>query len=419
MAPHLISHVLLALVVIIVAARALATVFRRFNQPAVIGEMVAGVLLGPSVLGRLSPDAASFVLPSEVASYLGVIAQVGVVLFIFLVGLELDASLVRRRPGASVAVSIASIALPFGLGVVLATQIHGSLAPKGVPLHVFAVFIGVSMSITAFPVLARILTDRRLQRTQLGVLALTCAAFNDVIAWCLLALVVGIANADPSRAAVTLGLSGGFVAAMLLVVRPFVVRLVRSYDGKRHDSQTALAAVLVGLLTCALVTEVIGIHPLFGAFAFGAIIPSDSELARDLEARLTDVVVVMLLPVFFAFTGMRMQIGLVQGASSWLVCALIIVLATLGKVGGTFAAARVSGIAPREALGLGVLMNTRGLMELVALNIGLDLGVITPTLFAMLVLMALVTTFATAPILALTGSATPQKDAEEREPAAT
>jgi Kef-type K+ transport system membrane component KefB len=374
--------------------------------------MVAGVLLGPSLLGRLSPACTGFLLPPEVAPYLGVIAQVGVVLFIFLVGLELDARVVRQRPAASVAVSIASIALPFGLGVVLATQIHESLAPRGVPLHVFALFIGVSTSVTAFPVLARILTDRRMQKTSLGVLALTSAAFNDVIAWCLLALVVGVAQAEPSRAAVTVALSVVFVAAMLLVVRPIVLRLVRSYDGTRHDPRTALAGVLVGLLTSAIVTEVIGIHALFGAFAFGAIIPHDSELARDVEARLTDVVVVLLLPVFFAFTGMRTQIGLVQGGGQWLLCALIIVIATAGKVGGAFVAARLSGIGHREALSLGVLMNTRGLMELVALNVGLDLGIVSPTLFAMLVVMALVTTFATAPILELLGATTPEPTVE-------
>lgn len=399
--PNLLSHVLFALVVIILTARALGSVFTHLRQPAVIGEMVAGVLLGPSLLGRLFPAAAGFLLPPGVASYLEVIAQVGVVLFIFLVGLELDGTLLKNQPGASVVVSIASIAVPFGLGAAFAIRIHGSLAPTGVPLGVFALFIGVSMSVTAFPILARILTDRGMQRTPLGVLALTCAAINDVIAWCLLALVVGVAQAEPSRAAITIALSVVFVAAMVLIVRPFVARLVRAYDPARHDPRTALAGILVGLLGCALVTDVIGIHPLFGAFAFGAIVPHDSELARDVEARLTDVVVVLLLPVFFAFTGLRTQIGLVRGAGQWLLCAGIIAVATAGKVGGTFVAARLCGLERRESVSLGVLMNTRGLMELVALNVGLDLGVITPTLFAMLVLMALVTTFATSPVLEL------------------
>ena len=257
------------------------------------------------------------------------------------------------------------------------------------------------MSVTAFPVLARILTDRRMQKTPLGVLTLTCAAFNDVIAWCLLALVVGVAKADAGRASVTVALSVAFVGVMLLVVRPVVLRIVRSYDRERHDPRTALAGALAGLLSSALITDVIGIHPLFGAFAFGAIIPHDSELAHDVEARLTDVVVVLLLPIFFAFTGMRTQIGLVVGAGQWLTCGLLILVATAGKVGGAFVAARLSGIERSDALSLGVLMNTRGLMELVALNIGLDLGVVSPTLFAMLVLMALATTLATSPILAV------------------
>ena len=273
--------------------------------------MVAGVLRGAARRGRLSPQAAAILLPSEVASYLSVIAQVGVVLFIFLVGLELDGSVVRQRPRAALAVSIASILVPLGLGAILATQIHARFAPSGVPLGAFALFIGISMAVTAFPVLARILTDQRMQKTRLGVLALTCAAFNDVFAWCLLALVVGVARSEPSRAAVTVALSIAFVATMLFVVRPLVARFVRSYDADpgRRDSQTALAAVLVGLLACAIVTDVIGIHALFGAFAFGAIIPADSELARNVEARLTDVVVVLLLPVFFAFTGCARKSG--------------------------------------------------------------------------------------------------------------
>jgi Kef-type K+ transport system membrane component KefB len=253
------------------------------------------------------------------------------------------------------------------------------------------------MSVTAFPVLARILADRKMQRSPLGALALACAAVDDVTAWCLLAFVVGIARAHASTASITLGLSVAFGAFMVGVVRP----LVRRSLARRDPSPNVLAIVLAGLLASALVTEAIGVHALFGAFVFGAIIPHDSALARAIADKLTDFVVVLLLPAFFAFTGLRTSLGLVHGREAWLACALITFVATAGKLGGAFVAARSSGIATREAASLGILMNTRGLMELVVLNVGLDLGIVSPTLFAMLIVMAVVTTFATTPVLQL------------------
>jgi Kef-type K+ transport system membrane component KefB len=250
-------------------------------------------------------------------------------------------------------------------------------------------------------VLARILSDRGLQRTRLGIVALTCAALNDAMAWCLLALVVSVAKASRREALKTAVFTGVFVAAMFFIARPLIRRWSSRLSPEQTASRSTLGLVCIGLLAAALTTEAIGIHALFGAFLFGALIPHDSDLARDLTVRLNDAVVVLFLPVFFAFTGMRMQIQLVSGAEAWLVCGAIILVATLGKFGGSYVAARLAGLPRRDSATIGVLMNTRGLMELVVLNVGLDLGVISPALFAMLVIMALVTTFATSPMLSL------------------
>ncbi len=251
---------------------------------------------------------------------------------------------------------------------------------------------------TAFPVLARILTDRGMQRSRLGVIALTCAAVDDVSAWCLLAFVVSVVRPDQQGALLTLGLVLVYVLLMLVCVRPLLARYVAKHDAGGL-TRSSLGLVLLGLLLSALATEAIGIHALFGAFLFGALIPHDSRLARELGERVESVTLALFLPAFFAFTGMRTQIGLLGGTEDWLWCALIVLVASLGKFGGSFAAARLTGLATRDALALGVLMNTRGLMELIVLNVGLDLGVLTPKLFAMLVIMAVVTTLATSPIL--------------------
>ncbi len=327
------------------------------------------------------------------------IAQVGVILYMFLVGLELDTGLLRHRAHASVAVSHASIIAPFLLGSALALWLHPSFAPAGVPFTVFALFMGVSLSVTAFPVLARILTDRGMQGTRMGSIALACAAVDDVTAWCLLAFLVSVVQAEPGRVLVTVGLTAAFIVAMLVLVRPAVRHLALLRDSQRALSQITFTVVCVGLLLSALATESIGIHALFGAFLLGALVPHDSALARDVRTRVEDLVLVLLLPAFFAFTGIRTQIGLVHGGGDWLLCAVIIGVASLGKFGGSAVAARLTGLGWRQAASLGILMNTRGLMELIVLNLGLDLGVLSPKLFAMLVLMALVTTFATTPIL--------------------
>jgi Kef-type K+ transport system membrane component KefB len=342
----------------------------------------------------------AYVLPASVAPFLAVLSQIGVILYMFLVGLELDLGLLRDRTRATVAISHASIAVPFLLGSALSLLLYPLVSSSDVPFTAFALFCGVSMSVTAFPVLARILTDRNIQRTRVGMLALTCAAVDDVTAWCLLAFVVSVVNARVENAVRTVALTLVFIAAMLLVVQPFARRLAR-WQESRTFTKGVMTFVFVALLGSALLTEAIGIHAVFSAFLLGLVIPHDSAVARALSAKLEDVVVVLLLPAFFAYTGMRTQIGLVSGATNWLLCALIIATASAGKFGGSCVAARATGLSWRDAAAVGVLMNTRGLMELIVLNIGLDLHLISPTLFAMMVLMSLATTVATTPIVDL------------------
>jgi Kef-type K+ transport system membrane component KefB len=397
--PGVLLHVLLALLVIVIAARILGAIFRRLHQPQVMGEVIAGLLLGPSFLGWLAPEVSSQLLPPAVTPFLAVIAQVGIILFMFLVGLELDTDLLRQRTQASIAISHASIVVPFLLGAGLALWLYPRFADGGISFTAFALFIGVAMSVTAFPVLARILTDTRMQTSRMGVVALACAAVDDVTAWCLLALVVGVARAQPGRVLVTVGAAIAFILFVLVIARKGAVWLVRRPTSQGRTTQQVFATVCVSLLVSALVTERIGIHALFGAFLLGAVVPHDSQLARDIRERCEDLVVVLFLPVFFAFTGMRTQAGLLKEPADWLVCVVIILIASAGKFGGSFIAARITGSDSREAASLGVLMNTRGLMELVVLNVGLDLGVLSPSLFAMFVLMAVVTTLATTPIL--------------------
>lgn len=398
-AQDVLFHVLLALVVIVAAARACGALVARLHQPPVMGEVLAGILLGPSLLGQISPAAMHYLQPPAIAPILSNIAQVGVMLFMFLVGLELDTARLGRRTRAMIVISQVSIVVPFLLGMGLAVILYPRLSSAGVPFTVFSLFLGVSLSVTAFPVLARILTDRGLQGSDLGLVALSCAAVGDVTAWCLLAFVTAVASAALSSAWITFALSALYVAVMLGVVRPLVVRAVRAQELRGSVSQGAIALAIAGMLVSALATEAAGIHAIFGAFLAGALIPHDSRLAQTLTRALADLVVVLFLPVFFASTGMRTEIGLVSGAAQWLLCGLIIVTASAGKFGGTFAAARAMGFGGRDAAALGVLMNTRGLMELIVLNVGLERGILSPTLFAMLVLMAVVTTFATTPLL--------------------
>lgn len=410
------SQVLLALVAVIVAARVVGALFRMLRQPPVVGEVVAGILLGPSLLGRVAPGISEAVLPAAVAPSLQIIAQLGVLLFMFMVGLELDTALLRKRTYATLTISHASIVVPFVLGAGAALVVYPRFGLPAVPFDTFALFLGVSLSVTAFPVLARILSDQGLTRTELGVIAISCAAVDDVTAWCLLALLVSVAKASGAEALRTLALTAAYVVVMLTAVRPLVGRLVAKQELRKKVTPDATALVLVGLLLSALASEYAGIHALFGAFLLGAIIPHGSLLGRSLLAKLEDWVVMLLLPAFFAYTGLRTRIDLVSGLESWLFCAGLTLVASAGKFGGSFCAGRLAGLGWRDAAAVGVLMNTRGLMELIVLNVGLDLGVISPTLFAMLVLMAIATTFATTPLLQLLRRTSAHADHGEHVP---
>jgi Kef-type K+ transport system membrane component KefB len=394
-------RLLLAIAVVVIAARVVGALFRRIGQPQVMGEIVAGIILGPSVLGAVWSGSQQHLFNAQVLPFLDVLAQVGLIFFMFLIGVELDVRLIRGRGQAAALVSHVSIVLPFVSGIALAYAIFTRLGSPTGRFTPFALFLGASMSITAFPVLARILTERGLHRTRLGTVTITCAAVDDVTAWCMLAVVVAIASAHGVGSAVlTIALAAAFITFMIAVVRPIVGGLERYFDDHERLSGSMLALLLVGLLLSALATDRIGIHAIFGAFLFGAIMPHHSTFISEITNKLEDFAVVFLLPLFFAFSGLRTEIGqLGADPGLWLICALITLVAIGGKWGGSTIAARVVGLSWRESLGLGILMNCRGLTELVILNIGLDLGVIPPTLFAMLVIMALVTTFMTTPIL--------------------
>ncbi|TCO44752.1 cation:proton antiporter [Actinocrispum wychmicini] len=391
------AKLLFAVPVIFVACRVVAWLFGRIGQPPVIGEIVAGILLGPSLLGWVWPAGYGWLFPAYLAPAINMLAQVGLVLFMFLVGHELNLALLRRRTRAAVMVSHASIALPFLAGILLALQMYKPLG-GGVQPTAFALFIAVSMSITAFPVLARILTDRKMNGQPLASLALTCAAVDDVTAWCLLALVTAIATGTSVAAtALTVLLSLVFFALMIFVVRPLLDRLLAR---RVIPDGAVLPVLLAGLMLAALATNSIGIHPIFGAFLFGVITPRGVLKVERATDQMRGLTMTFLLPLFFVYTGLRTKFGLLGddwGLWGW--CALITAVAIVAKWAGSLGAARLSGVGWRESWGIGALMNCRGLTELVVLNIGLDLKIISPTVFAMLVIMTLVTTMLTAPAL--------------------
>ncbi|WP_394847169.1 cation:proton antiporter [Pendulispora brunnea] len=401
-ASHATLHLLGALVALLLTSALLGAICRRIHQPPVIGEILAGICLGPSLLGRFAPAVQHALLPPDVAPQLGTLSQIGVVLFMFLVGLELDTSIIRSHSHSTLSISHASIIVPFVLGTVAAIWLYPTFGTPTASFTVFTLFLGVSLSVTAFPVLARILTDNSLNQSPMGVVALTCAAVDDVTAWCLLALVVGVAKASAWDAAVTCASSLAYIAVLFWFVRPAISRWVRAQGEHTRFARTAITGVLLALLVSSLITEHIGIHAIFGAFLLGAIIPHDSWVARAMKSRFHDLVVVLFMPAFYALVGMRTQLALLDGGSQWLTCGVIILLACTGKFGGSYFAARIAGLQKRDAASIGILMNTRGLMELVVLQVGFDLGIISPTLFAMMVVMALVTTFLTSPLLRLT-----------------
>jgi Kef-type K+ transport system membrane component KefB len=403
---HPLSRLLLQLLVVIALAQVAGRLCKRIGQPAVVGEIIAGILLGPSLLGLLAPEAFAFVFPADSMGALRLLSQVGVCLFMFVVGMELDVRQVRRNSHVAIAVSHVGIAFPFVLGVLLAYFLFSELAGTGTAFTSFALFMGISMSITAFPVLARILHERDISRTFLGSTAMTCAAVDDVTAWTILAFVVAIASAS-SLVSFSLNtlLVLAFIAIMILGIGRALPRLLGSDRMTREEpSHGTLGIVACLVIAASLTTEVIGIHALFGAFLAGAMMPDVDGFRRRISARILAFSSVLLLPLFFAFTGLRTEVGLLGDFQEWSICLLITAVATLGKLGGSAAAARFAGMPWVESLKLGALMNTRGLMELIALNIGYDLGILSPRIFTMLVIMAVLTTMMTGPLLTLFGT---------------
>lgn len=386
---------------ILAAARLIGWLFRKIHQPRVIGEMVAGILLGPSLFGWVAPGFHETLFPAASLGYLSALSYVGLLLFMFLVGLELDLTHLRELGRAAIVTSQVSIILPFVFGSLFALYLYPRLSEPSVNVVGFVLFMGAAMSVTAFPVLARILTEHNMLRTRIGSVAITCAAVDDVTAWCILAGIIVIVRSSSSALPLWLMLTGlvGFVLLMLLVVRRVVVSLKSLYQKRGSLTADTIAIILLLVLTSSLITESLGVHALFGAFLAGVVMPRHPGLSRELSQKFEAVVVVLLLPIYFALTGLRSSFFLIAGARMWFYAAAIIVLAVAGKWGGSMISARMNGMTWRESAAVGVLLNTRGLVELVILNIGLDLGVLSPALFSMMVLMALVTTLMTTPLL--------------------
>jgi Kef-type K+ transport system membrane component KefB len=392
--------ILIEVLVVIGGSRLVGWIFRSIDQPLVIGEIVAGIALGPSLLGWLAPDLSALLFPASAIPFLNVLSQIGLIFFMFLIGLELDPKYLSGNLKTAVVTSGVSILVPFTLAGILSLVIYPIVSNSSVSFTAFALFLGAAMSITAFPVLARIITENNLQNTRLGTLALTCAAVDDVTAWCLLALAIAVTRTNSMVGAIPIIIySLIYIGGMLTIGRWLLGRLSTYYDRTGKLSQLMLAAIYMAVVSSALITEAIGIHLIFGAFLMGAAMPKNPGLVREIAQKTEDFVLIFLLPVFFAYSGLKTQVGLLNSLDLWLLCAAILGVAIVGKYFGTYYAARSCQIDRQEASALGWLMNTRGLTELIVLNIGLELGVISPILFTMLVIMALVTTFMTSPLL--------------------
>ena len=400
--PNLFTLVL-QIAVILAVCRLVGAAFRWINQPRVVGEMFAGILLGPSFLGWLVPGVSAYLFPPNSLGYLNALSEIGIVIFMFLVGLGIDSKELKGHGHSAVLISHVSITAPFVLAAFLSLYLYPRLSDDSVTFSSFALFMGAAMSMTAFPVLARILSERDLLTSPLGTIAIACAAVDDVTGWCILAYIVALVHAAKTGGPTWIILAGivGFGVLMLYVVRPLLRSFEVSYNRRGELTESMRALLLLLVLISALVSERLGLHLLFGAFLMGAIMPKEPRLVKYIVDRCETITVTLLIPLFFAFTGLRTNVGLVKGRDMWFYCGLIIVVATIGKLGGSMSACLLTGMSSRESAGLGILMNTRGLMELVILDIGLDIKVISPALFSMMVLMALFTTFLTTPLLQL------------------
>jgi Kef-type K+ transport system membrane component KefB len=385
---------------IILVARVFGWVFKKIGQPSVIGEIIAGIVLGPSLLGLYFPEFSTALFPVESLGNLKFLSQIGLILFMFVIGMELDLKVLKNQANEAVVISHASIVIPFALGIGLAYYVYDQFAPVGVKFLSFALFMGIALSITAFPVLARIVQERGIHKTKLGSIVITCAAADDITAWCILAVVIAIVKAGTFVSSLyIIVLAVLYVLAMIYIVKPFLKRIGDLYGSKDSIVKPVVAIFFLVLIISSYATEVIGIHALFGAFMAGAIMPDVPKLRTIFIEKVEDVALILLLPLFFVFTGLKTEIGLLNDPYLWKVTGFIILVAVVGKFVGSALAAKFVGQNWRDSLTIGALMNTRGLMELIVLNIGLELKVLTPEVFTMMVIMALVTTFMTGPAL--------------------
>jgi Kef-type K+ transport system membrane component KefB len=399
---HPLAILLAQIITIITVARLLGWICKKIGQPTVIGEIVAGIILGPSLLGMYFPEFSAALFPAKSLSNLNFISQIGLILFMFIIGMELDLKMLKNKGKDVVIISHASIIVPFALGMILAYFTYNVFAPPGVQFSSYSLFLGIAMSITAFPVLARILQERRLQNTRIGAMVITCAAADDVTAWCLLAAVIAIVKAGSFVSSLyIIALAASYVFVMMRFIRPLLKRMANAPSLNEQISKPLVATFFITLILSAYATELIGIHALFGAFMAGVVMPGGPRLKNIIIEKVQDITLLLLLPLFFVYTGLRTEIGLLKEPYLWKVTGLIILIAVTGKFLGSALAARFVGQNWKDSLTIGALMNTRGLMELIVLNIGYDLGVLNPVVFTMMVIMALLTTFMTSPLLTI------------------
>ena len=397
---HPFALLLFQIIVVLFMVRIFGYIFKKLKQPSVIGEIVAGIVLGPSVCGILFPDFFQFLFQPSSLKNLEIISQIGLVLFMFVIGMEVDFRVLKNKINQTLVISHAGILVPFLLGIIASFWIYEEYASDSSDFLPFALFIGISMSITAFPVLARIIQERNMAKSHIGILTIASAANDDVTAWCLLAVVIAITKAGTFGGAIyTIIFTLIYIFVMFIAVRPFLKKLGYLYSNKELINKTFVGFIFLVLIISSATTEILGIHALFGAFIAGVVMPSNFGFRKVMMEKVEDVALVFFLPLFFAFTGLRTEIGLINTPELLLVCLLLILVAVVGKIGGCSIAARLVGESWKDSLIIGTLMNTRGLMELVALNIGYELGVLPPSIFVILVIMALVTTFMTTPIL--------------------
>ncbi len=386
-------------IAIIVVARLFGSIFKKLRQPAVIGEVMSGIFLGSSFLGSYFPSFSDFIFPKTSLGNLHLFSQVGLILFMFIIGMELDLKTLKKNIGNAVIISHASIIIPFSLGMILAYFLYSEFAPQNVNFLSFSLFMGIAMSITAFPVLARILQERGLISTHFGIIALACAAIDDITAWCILAVVIAIVKADSfTSGMLTITMAMGYIIVMLKVIKPLVNNFWENRTKEKKLNLDRITILFVILLLSSYLTEIIGIHALFGAFLAGVIMPS-TGVRQELIEKIEHVSLGLFLPLFFAYSGLRTQLGLLNNLHLWTIFGLILLIAVLGKFGGSMFTAKLVGQSWKDSLSIGALMNTRGLMELIVLNIGYDLGILTQTFFSIMILMALATTLMTGPCL--------------------